>query len=166
MNRSGLVASICCAALFSSSCFAAADGLGLHGQFSFGGRAAPQRMELALQAPRALLGSLAEQREAGALNAPLLSSEWAQGKTRTRVLGVPLGGDTQAWRLNADGSESSHAWLWVGAAVVGAGLLAVGLSGGGGNQQDETPASPRDECSAPSGSAGGPITVVDSDCLP
>jgi len=166
MKRSSLVAGVCCLALVSSNTVAAAEGLGLQMQLHFGGQSAPQRMELALQAPRALLGRLADQVEAGSLNAPLLTSEWQHGKTRTSVLGVPLGIDPQAWRLNADETESRHTWVWVGAAVVGATLLAVGLSGGGGKRDDETPTTPSDECSAPSGSAGGPITVVDSDCLP
>lgn len=137
MKGLGLVAGFCGVALVGSNSFAAAEGLGLQVQLSLGAKTVPRRMELSLQAPRASLGQLAEEAEGESLSAPLLVSEWWQGRTRTRVLGVAVGGDLQTWRLNADGTEASHTWLWVGAAVVGAALLAVGLSGGGEEKNDD-----------------------------
>lgn len=162
MKRSSLVAGVCCLALLSSNTFAAAEGLGLHLQLHFGGQSAPQRMELAMQTPRALFGPLADPLEAGLLNAPLLTSEWQQGKTRTHVLGVPLGGDPQPWQLNADGSNSGHPWLWGTIAVIGVTALVVGISGGGGKKNAPGASNPDQRCTIldPNSGDGDDLTVI------
>lgn len=155
MKRSSLVAGVCCVALLSSNTFAAAEGLGLQLQLHFGGQSAPQRMELAMQAPLTLFGALADPLEAGLLNAPLLISEWQQGRTRTHVLGVPLGGDPQVWQLNADGDGGVVGWLWGGVAVVGALVLVAVAAGGGGGKNGDGPNDRPTASGGPSAEVGG-----------
>lgn len=167
MKRAGLAASFCCVALVSSNTFAATEGLGLQWQFRFGSESAPQRMELALQAPRALLGSMSDEVEVRALNAPLLVSERGHGHSRTTVLGMPLGGDPLAWRLNADGSDGGHPWLWTAVAVVGVTALVVGLAGGGGKKDDQDRSEPGPGCTVldPNSGDGDDLTVI-GNCNP